>query len=606
MASLLDGFRPRRRVRGKIVWDRRTLQAAAVASRTSEGEDSSLVQLHQPWQARAFSYYRKMGECREPAQFVARALAKVRLYAAKGDRDNPEEIESGWAYDLVQQWQKIPEPYGRLKSLIGEGRLCQSVSPEDPGRGVVWEFLSPTELRKEPTGGKIIRRFGKDDLQYTDISNVEGKGDPGPGEMRMWRFWNPHPENSGLADSAFAGVLDYYEQLWWHTLAERADLRNRVANQGILLVPEEIDFEVEGAEEEAMDDDPDVDPFNEKIQRITTAALADPGSAAAASPAVIRAEAEFLKPEVFRHIKFHDPTSSLYVTGREDALLKRISIGLSMPVEEIMGLSISNHWTAWKVDDEKFQAIQPEIHALETDLTEAVLRPIGRASSQPDAEDVFVVVDFAALVSDPDKGQTAIELRKINAVSNEYVREANDVDETAAPDEQDHLEWLAIQLRDKTVAGFEPTAPATAGGDAPPADEEPVSDEEAPPEDDGTDGDPELARRLHTAALIAARASTATFLRSKKRSCPECFETLSADVPDDQFVAVFGPDRLKAVGVREVDLVARMRDGYFKARTLLGDPCDVSVAAAVEAHFAATLLDTNPTDPEPFDRVARR
>lgn len=598
----------RRRTRGRIVWgtpkDRRSLTAAAAPSKTSEGEDSKLIRLHQPWQARAFSYYKKMGECREPAQFVPRAMSKIRLYAATGDRDNPKEVESGWAKDLVDAWKGIPAPYGLLKSLIGEGRLCQSVSPIDPARGVVWEFLSPTELKKEPTGGKIVRRFGGDDIEYRDISD-EGGGDPEPGQMRMWRFWNPHPENSGYADSAFAGVLDLYEQLWWHTLAERAELRNRVANQGILLVPEEIDFTVEGADEEAMDDDPEVDPFNEILQRVTTAALRDPGGAAAASPAVIRAEAEYLKPEVFRHIKFHDPSSSLYISGREDALLRRISIGLSMPVEEIMGLSVANHWTAWKIDDEKFQHVQPEISALEEDLTEVVLRPIGRASQQGDAEEVFVVADFAALVSDPDKGKTAIELRKINAVSNEYVREANDVDDSAAPDEDDHLEWLAIQLRDKTVAGFEATPVAAPAGGTPTDDEEPVTDEEEPPEDDGTDGDPELARRLHTAAVTAARASAATFLRSKKRSCPDCFD---GDFPADdaEFVAAFGPTRLEAVGVPRTALAARLRDGYFKARSLLGDPCPVNVAAAVERYFAETMFEESPTDPEPFDRVRRR
>lgn len=539
-----------------------------------------------------FSYYNRMGECRNPAQFVAKAMSKIRIYAATGERHDPQEIKSGWAKDLVDAWAGIPEPYGRLKALIGEGRLCQSVSPLDPERGVVWEFLSPVELKKAETGNVIVRKIGTTDVEYTDISD-QGGGDPVSGQIRMWRFWNPHPENSGYADSAFRGVLDLYEQLWWVTLAERAELRNRVANQGILLVPEEIEFTVPGAEEEAMDDDPEVDPFNEILQRVMTAALADPGGAAAAAPAVIRAQSEYLGPDVFRHIRFHDPASSVYVTNREDALLKRISIGLEMPVEEIMGLSQANHWTAWKIDDEKFQYVYPEISRLEEDLTEAVLRPIGRASEQPDAEDVFVVADFAALVSDPDRGKTAIELRKVNAVSNEYVREANDVPEDAAPDEMDHLEWLAIQLRDPSIAGFETEAPA---GGAPEDDEErPVSDTEEPPEDDGTDGDPDLAARLHVAAASAARASAGTWLRSKRRSCPDCFEGIAADA---DVVAALGPDGLRAVGTNATEVACRMRDGYLRAMHMFQSPVDVGLAPEIEAFFAETLFV--PTDPPVF------
>lgn len=579
------------------------LALVASATETTARESQRLTHLHQPWQARVFSYYDSMGECWDPAQFVARAMAKGRLFAATGDPDDPEVLTSGWAFDLVEKWAQIPEPYGRLRALIGEGRLTYSVPPdsdEDP----VWEFLSPTELSLTEEGRTIMRDTGAEKMPYRNISRDEGF-DPQPGEMRMWRFWRPHPQKSHLADSSFRGVLELYEQLYWLTLSEKAELRNRAMNQGILLVPEEIDFAPDGAEEQAQDGEGDpADPFQEQLQEMMTEALRDPGTAAAATPGVVRGPAEYLKPEHFRHIRFHDPASSLYMSGREQALIDRIAIGLNMPPEVLSGLKSMNHWSAWKLADEKFQHVQPEGVALVKDLTDAVLRPIGRASGETDAEAVFVGIDWSELVSDPDKGQTAITLYGMGVVGAAATRNANDFDDGTKPTPEEHLEYLAIALKDSSLVGGMGPTPA------------PVVGAEAPPIDDGTDGAPpadatppaagdasaDISRRIITAAATDARAATGRWVLGRRRSCPDCFEMVNGEAAQ-YVIPLIGTAGLQGVKVGVGELSARMRDRFYETAGALGMDVDVARAADVEAWFVGTMFDRQPNTLELADHL---
>ena len=583
------------RKKARVTWAgiaRKALTASASTQETPAGQ--KLLELHQPWQAQAFGYYNKMGECWNPVQFTARALSKVRLYAATKD-ENGEwteiEDEGHWAVKLVSEWQRIPEPYGRLRTLIGEGRLCQSMSPTNPDEGIVWEFLSPVELRVDQRGD-IYRTFGKETLKYVDISrSTDGRGgDPQPGQMRMWRFWRPHPENSGYADSAFRGVLDLYEQLWWLTLSERAELRNRVINAGLLLVPDEIDFEVEGAENLATEgEDPEVDPFTELLMTVITTALKNPGSAEAAAPPVIRADSELLHPDKFRLLRFHDPASSLYMTGREDALMRRISIGLDMPTEAFMGMGTLNHWNAWKLDDEKYQHVEPTIASLTYDLTYAVLRPVGRAMSAADADGVMVMADVAQLVGDPDKGKTALELYKEAAISGQALREANDFPEDAAMPDDEHEQWRLDHGR---------AARAADDGD-PELNEEPPDDTA---EGDGSEPDDQAAvvttkTRFAEAAVLASRTAICTWLRSKRRTCPECIAAADND-PALDLLEALGPTNLHRLGITAETVTVRLRDAWFRAIESFGVAFPLERVHEVERYFAETLYDAQPFPPD--------
>ena len=616
--GFLDG---RRRGTFSRYGARRGAVTAAAAAATKQ-QTQSLQRLHQKWQTQAFGYYSKLGECWNPAQFYARSMAKLSVFMGEvdpktGEIKPTEDPKIIGLFEPIQQAASgeggLLASYGRLKFLIGEGRqiqyrLPEELDPDSAQKPPIWEFLSPTELAVREEGRYVVRtaQGSGEGVQYENISDEEGAGDPEPGQMRMWRFWRKHPEYSEQADSPVRAVLDLYEQLWWVTMGERADIQNRIANAGIVLVPREIDLEVSEAEIEALGEDPDADPFMVRIAGLMMAAIGDPGSAGAAVPGVIRAPAEFLHPDVFRHLTFHDPQSSVFATQREDALIRRIGLGLDLPLEEITGLSQANHWTAWKIDDEKWAHVQPPSQSWCDDVFNAIMRPLMLANGIADPDRYPVMYDNTDLVTDPDKGKTAIQLHKDGVLSAETTLEVNGFDpedDLMTGDEKE--EWLAIQMRSLELLGVTPAAdpnaqPAPADQQDPPA--EPAPEEEPQTEEDQGDGPPLLpsARQAATVrgiaefALDRAREMAGAKVRSYRRSCPECFEGFE-DVPNRDLVAALGRERIKRIGCASPNaLVSGITSSFLITCERLGVKVSGDLAEGIELHAAQWLFAPEP------------
>lgn len=605
------GLLGRRRPRGRFSVPRRALLAAAsaVSEQSAEAEGA----LHQKWQSLAFGYYDKVGECWNPTQFYARSMAKLTFFMGERDPATNEIVPTKEArvIDLFKPLQQaatgeggLAANYGRLKFLIGEGRLCQSRPPEkidadSASKHPVWEYLSPTELEVREEGRRILRKTGgtRVGTEYRNISDQEGAGEPAPGEMRMWRFHRPHPQFSQQADSPVRSVLDLYEQLWWVTMTERAELQNRVANAGILLIPREIDFEVDDAEYAALGEDPDADPFMVRITGLMVAAISDPTSAAAASPGIVRAPAEMLSPDKFRHLKFFDSNASLFASAREEALVKRISIGLDLPIEEVMGLSMANHWTAWKVDDEKWAHVQPGAQGFCDDIFRAVMRPLMLANGVQDPDRFPVMYDNTELVTDPDKGKTAIVLHKDGVLKAKKTLEVNGFD----PDEDlmDEEERASLSA---FLHGGTDEEPEDAGTE----ESEPDTEEEEAEEPFVRSG---LAQQavlygISLAAVNRAREVAGAKVRSLRRSCPECFDGME-DVPNRDLIAALGRDTIRDLptdeqalinGLAETIRLSCIGSGY----TLTADDTFVDVLA----RYTAETLYQQPCPPVPLELLA--
>lgn len=489
--------------RGRFYSGRRYLTAAADPVAAATGGSGGVQRLYQPWQKRAFGYYDLLGECWNPAQFYARGMAKIRFFPATRQPDGSlVEIEDGPAVAALREVEHVAAEYGRLLFLIGEGRLCQSLPKDaEPGDRVLWEFLSPTEVAVSSDGRLIFR--GGDGTPQDEYLNISGEeGEPQPGEMRMWRMWRKHPQNSRRADSPIRAVLDLYEQLWWLTMGERSDIQNRIADSGLLLIPAEIDFGPETPEDEAAADDPENDPFAVRVGEMMMAAIGEPGSASASVPGVIRAPADLLHPDKFRILHTHEASDSIYTSQREAAIIERIALGLDMPNAAVTGIGSLNHWNAWKNEDEKWQHLEPVAAMFAHDLTRAYLRP----SLDGDADEIEVGYDNSEFTRDPDRGPTAINLNKQGLLSGEETLVANGWTETARMPDDEHQEWLAIQLRAADLLTGDPD-----GGEEPPTRE--------------AEEDADTAQtRAEDFAFARARAVGGAYLRTMRRGCPECFD----------------------------------------------------------------------------------
>jgi len=591
------------------------LTAAAAPSRqTGEG---GVTWLNQAWQSLAFGYYVKMGECWNPAQFYARSMSKIDVLVGEVQDDGEiipcTDTSVTSLFEPIRQYGRgeggLQASYGRLKFLIGEGRLCQSrpplkVEPNSASMPPVWEYLSPTELGERDEGRTIVRKTSAQgsQIEYENIGILEDAGDPEPGQMRMWRFWRRHPQYSMEADSPVRAVLDLYEQLWWVTMGERADIQNRIANAGILLVPTEINMTPTEAELAAMAENPDLDVFTLRIGDMLMAAIGDPQSAAAATPGMIRAPADLLHPDKFRHIRFHDPMTSLFSSQREEALIKRIGLGLDMPIDELTG-EARNHWGIWHLDDEKWAHVEPVAQAWCDDVGSAVWAPLLQANGVKNPEKYPIIFDNTDLVTDPDKGKTAIVLHKDGVLSADATLEANGFDTDDAMTGAEKEEWLAIQLRSAEMLGVEP-APAEGIAD----EEEPDTEDEAEEDAGEEEEPPALAadgtlRGIAEFAVTRAREMAGAKVRALKRSCEDCFAGLE-DVPNTDIIAALGRERMERIGAPAPgQLVAGMVISYMTTCERLGLHVTEEQAMKVAGYAATTVFNPQPP-PIPDDVLA--
>lgn len=593
------------------------LVAAAVAATTGKQSDNgqqgqaAAVMPSQQWQRRVLGYYDMLPECRNPAQFVSTAVSKMRFYPAVLDDDGqPQEIQPGdpgadLLIPLVNALDSAAEAWARLTWLVGEGRLCQSRPPDSAKTlPVVWEFLSADEIKLTDRNRRIIRSpYGQGTkIEYQNITDDQAGAEPEPGQMRTWRFWIPHPNASELADSPVRPITDLYEQLWWLTMSERADLQSRIADNGILVIPSEIGAmhqKPAGVEADTTPEDTEDGGFLEELGESMLEAISDPGTAAAAVPPALEGPYAYLDRVFMLHT--HEGSQSLvFVSAREAALIKRIADGLPLPAEAMLGLSGVNHWTAWKVEDEKWQQVEPWVTLYCRDATNVVLRPFLAANQLP--ENIIVAYDPSGLVSDPDRGSTALALNKQGLLGNVATLNANGWGEDDMMEGEELDWWRAIQLRDATIATGEP-APAAAPVAGDPAEQPPAEEDGAGQDNPDATASNQMKRWAVEFANTRARQAAGASLRGRKRSCPDCLEGLE-NVENDALLGSLDGEKLARLGVRPTKLVEQMTAAFAGTLHELGYRVAALDRAAV--WFTETLHGPErPTD-EILDVIERR
>lgn len=584
------------------------LQGAATQITTqSETKGATPVIPAQQWQSRALGYYHMLGECRNPAQFVSTAMSKIRFHVAIRDEQGQiEEVEANDAPDvaaLVKQFDRLAARYGLLMWLVGECRICQFRDSDDAADDPVrWDAFSPTEVKLSDRNRTITRTpmGGGQALRYDNISDVEDAGEPKPGQMRTWRFWIPDAEFSDLADSPVRPVLDLYEQLWWLTMSERADLQSRIADNGILLVPVELDWKPpEGADAEATEEDAEQGTLMDYLGEGMSTAIGDPGSAAAAVPLAIEGAGDRL--DQIRILHTHEGSQSLvFVSQREQSIVTRIAQNLPIPVETVVGMSQANHWTAWKIEDEKWQLTEPWVTGFAEDVTRVVLQPFLDANSLPD--DLIVWYDYSALVSDPDRGATAITLHKEGLLKGIEALNANGFPGDAMMDGEELDWWRALQLKDASIATGEAPAAAPTTGD--PA-EQPPAEPDATPEGDTPPTEAQALTELRRQALQfadqRARQTIGASLRGRKRSCPDCLKGLEG-VENAALLQHLDAERLERLGIRETKVVEQLTAQFASVAHELGYDASPHLAA-VASWYMLTLREPEGLPDDLVDRI---
>ena len=421
----------------------RALTASAV--KLTARETSYSKRLSQPWQLRTLGYYDTIGEINFTAKFLARQIARIRIYPARLLEDlTTVPILEGPPVEIMNQLQdpgggnsQYLFDYGRQMFLTGEGVLFGY------DEGTKWKFLWKDEVKRREDGSYV-----RIDFQQQETDEI-GVG---------YRFWSPHPRWSDMPDAPMRAVQDICEELLILTLGVRATALTRLTN-GIITLPTQLS---PNPLTSGMDEDPEQNVLLSEWIEHVSAQIDDPGSVQARIPFLLEGDYEYL--DKLTWVKTHDPATDFMEKDLRKEAIERLALSLDMSPEDLLGYTNANHWTGRQVQLDRWRMFgYNKAQQFVTSLADAYLRPSLREAGE-EWENVVVAFDDSQVVISPDRTEDALKANAAGLLSGESTRQALGWNEKDAMVGEEKDEWLAIKLRDPAIIG----EPAAAGPAAPP------------------------------------------------------------------------------------------------------------------------------------------
>lgn len=519
-----------------------------------EDNDSKAANLARVWQQKVWQYYDEVGELWYAVNFIGACLSRcvltVGLPDDKGivgpafdDEGNPKEGAEGAvaALELIRGLKsdiggqaQLLRMMGINISAAGEFHLVGRSPDENPtdlaaADRLLWEVLSTEEFRR------VGKDYERRDTPGATPETIDSDS------VHAVRIWRSHPRFSILPDSSIRAQLDILEELVLLTREVRGETLSRLSSAGLLLVPSEINYSGVGDD---ADEEEGGDPFTEDLISTMATAISDKGSAAQTVPFVVRAAAEFLKPEYFRRIDL-SPANPSDSTEKRKETVQRFAQGVDLPVEVVTGHASTTFANAVQIDDSTFKAhIEPVLEILCDALTAGYLRPSLRALGIETP--VVVYYDSAELVSRPNRSQDAKDGHDRLAISDASLRSATGFADSDAPDEEE-LGRRIEQKQRMNARATEQSSPEQQGA--------PTKAPGAPIQQGPLDGNEVqvLAASIETATEVTVERAikrAGARLRSKAAKEPAIRDQLS-QVPDPEVAITLGPSLVNRLSAND-------------------------------------------------------
>lgn len=543
----------------------------ASAARLTREQSSYSKRLSQPWQLRSLGYYDSIGEINFTAKYLARQFSRVRFYPGRLLADQTIEPVDGLPLDLLDQVQdpgggrtQLQFDYARLDFITGEGVLFGYAG------GTKWKYLWKDELRREERSGEYVRLDSQQ--QPTDETGVG------------YRFWTPHPRHSDVADAPMRAVQDICEELLVLTLSVRSTAYSRMTN-GIFKMPQEVSPNplVVG-----LDEDPQQNPFLADWIEHVTAAIEDPGSAAALVPFLMELPNDYLPNTGWE--RTHDPATDYMERELRTEAIKRLALSLDMSPEDLLGYTDSNHWTARAVQLDRWRMFgYPKAQQLANGLADAYLRPALELAGYDDPASIVVTFDDSQVVISPDRTEDALKAYAQGIINGQAARTALGWGEQDKLDGEEKDEFLAIKLREPALLDGEGLMlPARGPMPAPSTKGNPLDGPPAPGTKSGVSRRESLSAsvRIEGAASLALQRCRELAGIRLRHKCSEC----GGDADNSLVASVMGS---KAVA-DPVKLVSGGADGFHSLMREWGlsDSLAGSLKQTLEVYAARTLFQS--------------
>jgi hypothetical protein len=408
-----------------------------------------LIATRQSWQRDAWAYKTLIPELGQSSRLLARAVARIRFYAAaiqpgSGDLiplDDPDVdhgLDKQLAADAVYNLARVPfstDPDGytaRTAANLGVAGEC-------------WVNIDPDDnFRVHSTSEVAVSADGRITITTTPTATAASTRVVDPRSEDLLRMWVPDAEYGALADSPYRAMLSPAEDVVLAGRESQAAARSRVAANGILLLPEGMSL-VRSREEddEYGDDSVMADTFMADFTEAMLAPIRDDGDAQAVVPIVLRGAIEDL--DKVRHVVLQRADAEQLI-ARQQAAIRRLMNGSDVQPEQLEGVGGMNHWGAYAVDARAVrEQAGPMAETIAACHLAAFLHPCLRELNHPADQVKRVVIgcDVSALVENPNRGQDAMDAHGAGVISDAALREAKGFDDDDAPTPQERAERLA-------------------------------------------------------------------------------------------------------------------------------------------------------------------
>lgn len=435
---------------GKQAWDARS------------GDDG--------WQRQARYYYDAVGELRFAFNWLANAISRAALYAAEADPETgliAGPTDDARAQSAAQAVLGGMDDRPQNQSLLAlhwqvSGETFILILPQS-GEEDRWLCLSSAGMRQQ--GGTWAF---KDPLTgvWTKLR---------PGVDAIIRIWSPHPDEQTHADSAMRAAIPILNEIEKTSQNIIARLDSRLAGNGVMFLPQEIDFATTDGEPA------DAQSFMKLLHEAASASIANPGTAAAHVPIMAEIPGDQLSAIANSHIDLSTAMDDAVTGLRQDAIT-RLGRTLDMPRELALGeLASANHWSGWLIEESTYKIhVEPFLLKLGMALTKTWYRPALRAMGEADPDRFVLAWDITEVVSRPDDKEDVKYLLESNLVSEDWARGKFGVPDDAIPSEEEARRNLArvlasaapTILENASIAealGFEPTTDPAAQAPGSPA-----------------------------------------------------------------------------------------------------------------------------------------
>ena len=250
----------------------------------------------------------------------------------------------------------------------------------------------------------------------------------------------PSPIDPSQPDAPLFGVLSILEDMDWLGRLSRAQSANRVGMRGILGSADGLNFASGG-------------DFWDEWDKSLRAKMLDPTDV---GPVHLRGAKELVEPMASGRGMgglswvVPDFPYDARIEGRMEAMIHRLSYGLPIPPEILLGLSSQSRATAFQVEENSYRAhIEPPaqiVAQVATDVLRTLFVDV----------DVEVVPDPTLLLAKRSTVQDVKDAYDRGEVSGEYLREVLGIPDEATPSEEERQRRLVIGL-DRQEGGHSPT-----------------------------------------------------------------------------------------------------------------------------------------------------